>query len=117
MTPEDRFRHLTMIQHFSRYGEQLDRFRAGWPACDLAVFDYDDVTNPDSTVFGRMVDWLGLPPCAAVRVPHSNRSRTPLQTASILSPGQQSHLRKVLAPDLLRFGRDWGIDVAKWGFQ
>jgi len=117
VTPESRFQHLAMIECFSRYADQLDRFRSGWPDCDIAVFDYDEVIDPASGTLSRILSWLDLPAADAVRIiPHSNRSLSRLSTDMIFTPGQRSFLRKRLAPEIVRFGREWGIDVAKWGF-
>ncbi|WP_350108125.1 hypothetical protein [Thalassobaculum sp.] len=115
VTVERRFRHLALVEYVSRYAEQLERFRSGWPDCELAVFDYDDVIDPQSDVLSRMLDWLGLPACDAVGISHGNRSRSRLRTDEIFTVGQQRFLRSRLAPDIDRFGREWGIDVAKWG--
>jgi hypothetical protein len=117
VTPDNRFRYLTMIECFSRYADQLDRFRSGWPGCDLAVLDYDEVTDPASATLSRILAWLDLPASDRVRIlPHSNRSQSRLSTDMIFTPGQRSFLRERLAPDIVRFGREWGIDVAKWGY-
>ncbi len=117
VTPENRFQHLTLVEYFSRYAEQLDRFRSGWPDCELTVLDYDEVIDAASGTLPRILAWLDLPVCDAVRISHSNRSLSRLTTDAIFTPGQRNFLRSRLAPDTVRLGREWGIDVAKWGYD
>ncbi len=116
VTAEDHGRMLPSALSISRYGYQLDRFRAGAGDPEILVLDFDELRNDPTRLLGRVVDFLGIDPGFAFAPRQASNTRRPASTGFRLSPEERAGYHAALAPDMAWFARRYGFDVARWGF-
>lgn len=102
----------------SRYAYQLDAFRRPLGDPEVLVLDFDELRRDPMRLLGRTVDFLGLDPTFAFAPRPASNTRKAAHGAPEfrLSPEERARFRAELAPDMARFARDHGFDVARWGF-
>jgi len=118
ITKDDYADRLPSAVAISRYGQQLDAFRAPLGDPEVLLLDFDELRRDPMTLLGRVVDFLGIDPSFAFAPRPASNTRKPDNggDAFRLSPAERERFRAELAPDMARFARAYGFDVARWGF-
>lgn len=99
----------------SRYGYQLDTFRAPLGNPEMLLLDFEDLKREPLALLDRVTDFLGLERFAFEHRPPSNTRRA--SSADFRLPrAERAALHAALAGDMADFARDYGFDVAHWGF-
>lgn len=114
--------HRRMFHDDARLSHYLIEMSAYWPAIDrfAQAFDRLCVTTLEALVetpaeIARIQAFLGLAP-----EPLVFRHRNPGTYEAgqrVLSTGERDDIRTRLAPDMARLRSDFGVDVARWGFD
>jgi hypothetical protein len=118
ITRDDYASRLPSAVSISRYGYQLDAFRAPLGDPEVLLLDFDELRRDPMTLLGRVVDFLGIDPgfAFAPRPPSNTRKAENGGDTFRLSAEERARFRAELAPDMARFARAYGFDVTRWGF-
>lgn len=118
ITKDDYADRLPSAVSISRYGQQLDAFRAPLGDPEVLLLDFDELRRDPMTLLGRVVAFLGIDPgfTFAPRPPSNTRKPENGGGDFRLSPEERARFRAELAPDMARFARAYGFDVTRWGF-
>jgi hypothetical protein len=102
----------------SNYGMQLARYRSVLPDAPLLVIDFDDVRADPAGVLRRSCRSLGIDEGFRFEMlgPQNQRREAHGARGFRIAEPVKAQIRARLAEDMRRFGDEYGIDVAKWGF-
>lgn len=102
----------------SRYGHQLDAFREPLGNPEVLLLDFDELRRDPMALLARVVDFLGIDPTFAFEERAASNTRKAVNESESfrLSSEERAEFREMLAPDMARFGRDYGFDITRWGF-
>ena len=100
----------------SRYGLQLDSFRASVGNPEVLVLDFDDLRREPLHLLARCVRFLGIDERFAFgpRAPSNVRRSINGSEEFRLSPDERLAIGRELYDDIQRFGSTYGIDVSAW---
>lgn len=99
---------------FSRYGCQLDRYRAVFPREALHVLDFAELAADPQALVDRLCATLGLPP-VILDLTRMVRHATPVDAGTVrLTAAERAALAAQLAGDWDILEREYGFDTGAW---